>query len=57
MKDRLKDLDLFKQAGNFSGLIVQILFMIAPYLEKKHFFETECEILKPMSIKVYITIR
>ena len=38
MKNELKNLDLFKQAGNFSRLIVEILTVLAPLLENEHFF-------------------
>ena len=38
MKNELKRLDLFKQAGSISRLIVEILSILAPLVEKEHFF-------------------
>lgn len=37
MKNELKELDLFKQAGSFSQLVVNILSILIPLMEKKHF--------------------
>lgn len=38
MKSELKRLTLYKQAGSISRLIVEILTMLAPLVEKEHFF-------------------
>ncbi|MBN2534819.1 MAG: hypothetical protein JXB88_18200 [Spirochaetales bacterium] len=36
MKDKLKGLTLYKNAGNLSRLIIRILSMLIPFMEKKH---------------------
>jgi hypothetical protein len=36
MKQRLQSLEMYKKTGNFSGMIVRILSLLSPHLEKEH---------------------
>ena len=41
MKDDLMELDMFAKGGSFSRLIVDILALLSPVVEKEHFFGKE----------------
>ena len=36
MKNKLKNLDIFKGSGNLSGIIVRIFSLLAPLIKKEH---------------------
>ena len=41
MKDELMGLDMYSKSGSFSGLIVEILLLLLPRIEREHFFGKE----------------